>query len=900
MEQDNLLRYDTSGFIIGNRRMSEGIDRISDDTHEIVQILKSQNQIANTRMSELSRAIKNSLHRDSAQARVNETRERAARQNTPRTGTNDIERADPRVTRRQARLDRSSNQRQSRRNTPPLPPTTGTPSQNPDTRQPNNRRSSTGQPSPVVRERDANGRWIRAGSNNDAGNDTGNGAGRRERDANGRFSSDSKTQSGFNRLSSEIKQLGTGGLAGGSIDPVLDSLKEAKDLLAPVGRATKLAGKGVKLSYSKLKALKRREPVPAEQDRHNRENEKLLEKIWKAIKKQGNGNGGGLLGGLLGGAGAGGLLKKGLGLAKRNRGVIGAVAGAGLLASNWGDSTNEEKGTGIGGIAGGLAGAGAGAAMGATAGSAFPVVGTIAGGVAGGLIGGFLGTGAGEAMGQLITPYVSRWSDSLTDYKLPEKMEETWEKGLNPVFSSFNKLGAKTRTSISGLWDKVKNFLSGGGSSDGGGGDGYTDPNYGTEAVDPSMTGIVTAKASKAADLITSKALTRSSGYCARYVRKGLQDAGYDLKTVGAAKNYNNGALTDAGFSKIDNNSKLQKGDVMVFPAQGKHTAGHIQVYNGNEHVSDFRQGKKLNPWNDIDDKNLKYTTYRDLRGQKAATGAAGASSKSAGAKSNRETEAMDFFLSRGYSKLQASGIVANLHKETGGFREDVIAGKPTGRGDGGKAVGIAQWHPPRQKDFQKTFGKSLIGASFQDQLKFVDHELRKGGVQEKEAGKRLKSAKTPAEAAGIVSQYYERPAAVEPEKRARGQIAERIYRDHNAKPTAKATTPASNIKANNGFAPASTGEQITDIIGKNFPQYGIGNLFQTAAKAVGISPASLPATPMLKIPAMPKVQQRLDSGSNTKPLVVQASNDSINQNVSDRGLAHAITGGLGQETRYG
>ena len=74
--------------------------------------------------------------------------------------------------------------------------------------------------------------------------------------------------------------------------------------------------------------------------------------------------------------------------------------------------------------------------------------------------------------------------------------------------------------------------------------------------------------------------------------------------------------------------------------------------------------------------------------------------------------------------------------------------------------------------------------------------------------------------------------------------------------------------------------------------------MFKTAGKITGINPANLPAIPPLNIPPTPKLQQRLDSGSDNKPLIVQASSDSINQNVSDRGLAHAITGGLGWEIR--
>ena len=53
------LNYDNQGFIVGISRMSRGIDNVHDDTQELIQILKSQNQIANTKLSELTRAVQN-------------------------------------------------------------------------------------------------------------------------------------------------------------------------------------------------------------------------------------------------------------------------------------------------------------------------------------------------------------------------------------------------------------------------------------------------------------------------------------------------------------------------------------------------------------------------------------------------------------------------------------------------------------------------------------------------------------------------------------------------------------------------------------------------------------------------------------------------------------------------
>lgn len=130
-----------------------------------------------------------------------------------------------------------------------------------------------------------------------------------------------------------------------------------------------------------------------------------------------------------------------------------------------------------------------------------------------------------------------------------------------------------------------------------------------------------------------------------------------------------------------------------------------------------------------------------------------------------RKNEAMQYFMSQGWSKEQAAGLVANLWAESK-MRERAV-------GDGGAAVGIAQWHPDRQAAFQRQFGKKLQDASFQEQLQFVQYELTQGGEQA--AGDRLRSAKTAYQAGDAGSRYYERPAATDSEARSRGQLAEGV-----------------------------------------------------------------------------------------------------------------------------
>ncbi len=112
---------------------------------------------------------------------------------------------------------------------------------------------------------------------------------------------------------------------------------------------------------------------------------------------------------------------------------------------------------------------------------------------------------------------------------------------------------------------------------------------------------IAAARASRAA-------LSRSSGYCARYVRKALQSAGYEFTPNPSAYQYaSRGTLSNAGFTKIGNDMAPQIGDVVVFNRTSSRPHGHIQIFDGNDWVSDFRQNS-INPYSGTH----SYTTWRD------------------------------------------------------------------------------------------------------------------------------------------------------------------------------------------------------------------------------------------------------------------------------------------------
>ena len=118
--------------------------------------------------------------------------------------------------------------------------------------------------------------------------------------------------------------------------------------------------------------------------------------------------------------------------------------------------------------------------------------------------------------------------------------------------------------------------------------------------------------------------------------------------------------------------------------------------------------------------------------------------------------EAMQFFQSKGWTKEQAAGIVGNLQTESGNFAPDVISGRR--KGDGGKAIGVAQWHPPRQADFQRIIGKPVEGSSLKEQLEFVNWELNNS---HKSAGNILRTMTDAAQAAEAVDKFYEKSSGV-------------------------------------------------------------------------------------------------------------------------------------------
>ena len=225
---------------------------------------------------------------------------------------------------------------------------------------------------------------------------------------------------------------------------------------------------------------------------------------------------------------------------------------------------------------------------------------------------------------------------------------------------------------------------------------------------------------------------------------------------------------------------------------------------------------------------------------------------------SAKRQQAVEFFTKQGWSAEQASGLVANLESESG-LRPDAV-------GDGGKAYGIAQWHPPRQAGFEALLGKPIQGSSLEEQLYWVHAELRS---TEKGAGEALAECRTAAEAGACVSLRYERPADQEGEARKRAALAETIFQVYGGTHLPNAPVPplptqqpkvATPVRATtqpepampivpllltllpqifNGFSPAGQA-QVKPMLGQPVEQLAplLLNLFSMFAQKTGVLPA--------------------------------------------------------------
>jgi hypothetical protein len=193
-----------------------------------------------------------------------------------------------------------------------------------------------------------------------------------------------------------------------------------------------------------------------------------------------------------------------------------------------------------------------------------------------------------------------------------------------------------------------------------------------------------------------------------------------------------------------------------------------------------------------------------------------------------REKQAVQFFMQHGWTQAQAEGIVANLDKESRMHTEAV--------GDHGQAVGLAQWHPDRQAEFERLFHKPMQDASFDDQLAFVNWELNN---TEGAAGKTLRQQTNAAGAGAAVSLDYERPANQVGEAQSRAGRAEQLDQILGTitlnTPNSPALPPAPQDAPATGAAPAIAFVPPTPTAPQDAPAAG-------AAPVINFVPPTPPA----------------------------------------------------------
>jgi Phage tail lysozyme len=153
-------------------------------------------------------------------------------------------------------------------------------------------------------------------------------------------------------------------------------------------------------------------------------------------------------------------------------------------------------------------------------------------------------------------------------------------------------------------------------------------------------------------------------------------------------------------------------------------------------------------------------------RGQSAANDSGGSGKGGSGGMSANASQVTQMLMVKGWTADQAKGIAANLEMESS-FNTSAEGDKVNGKFT---AYGIAQWHADRQRKFKEIMGKDIRGSSLEDQVSFVDWELRNS---HRAAGNKLKNARGAGASAEIVSRGYEIPARADWDAARRAKLAE-------------------------------------------------------------------------------------------------------------------------------
>lgn len=809
---ERYLNYDSAGFIVGMNRVKDSIDNVHDDTQSIIALMSAQAQIGQTQLAEINKRLSEANHHH-----------RAARRR--QTRANRII-ADGAI---DTPASAGPSERRTRRS--PVARINNHPY---DTQQAQSRNTDT----KARRARIVSSQDLNPESDERSGSSA-------RRDSQGRFvsegggSASSESERRLNAIARNIANDMRLGVDGGGVDPMVDSMRELGTAMSPLGRAGKLALRGAKFSMSKFRAIKRREPLPQDQDRHNHENEKLLDKIWKAIRKS-EGSGGGLLGGWLGGGGrnrggragrGGGRIGKLKNLAGRGLRAVGGMKGLGWLAGaagvagltmDWDSLNHKEKSAGVGSLVGGGGGAIAGATAGAMIGSIVPVVGTAVGGAVGMVVGGWLGSEGGEALGAAASPYIDSWTSSLVAYNLPKKMGDMWKDGINPFFSKMldaaSELYRSVTSGVSGAIDNVGNFLDGGL-------DGVTSANAGANGASPAQ--------------LSKTQLNRQKMVYDSFRNAGLSDAQARAMTAEVGR--------ENGYQ-----------DRYLF-------GGHSDPAN-NEY-------------------NLGMFSWQKDRGKKL------------------------------YKHLNSKGLIKN-----GKIMQSQEALNEQAR----FAVNEIQTNKTYSRtkreflyDPNVSYGKAneVLGNNY-IRWRYTDPKYRKHHTYRDQYKAAIDKQLRPIEDTTIIDEAKSKAGElIDTAKNKAGEVVDSVKETINPKTDSSVSKQktrsavSSNKQASNRLLAFSS--PSTDTMSNSATQNDRGRRIKIVAstlKSSAITPTlnngylstRLPVTRPPTIPPMPTITQRVDSGNAQKPIIVQTSNDTISQNVSDRGIAHAVTGGLGQDRHWG
>lgn len=616
----------------------------------------------------------------------------------------------------------------------------------------------------------------------------------RSRDSRGRFTGDG-SDNGQKSFFSKVAKGFIGAIKGvipdsKGVDPTVDAINELGTLLSPVG---KVAGFALRPLSGLFKSRKRNEPIPREQEQHNRRQIKLLQRIADRISG-GGGAGGGLGGGLLGGlfGGLGKMLKGGgkglLKLLKFGKGIPllgGLAAGASLF--DWKDQSTEERGGTVGSLAGGAAGAALGSLLGP--------VGTIAGGM--------LGSWAGEKLGTVVAPYVKNWTDDLTKADIPGRIVSAWKTftdGLGAYFKeAWDNIVEKGKEIASDTQDTV-----------------FSIADWSASLLDKGLAGMGSKDAQ-------DRVNQRERGEI------GYQRKGYQAKTT-------HNAVSPWQTMQDTANS------LMMQPATGKYAPLLDEIARGEARGGAFGtsgydaiySGAKIKP-----SKPISQMTVGEVKAYQQQLIKAGSKSTAVGR----------------YQFIHNDGAFAKMAQQAGLKDSDVFNNSTQDKlaiHYAGGAEQLDRWI--KTGNYKALTNKVAQQWASQKNTRGVGNydgdglnKARHGGID-------------------VIS-----------------SIGRQIAANQAIVPQTKTT----EIK------PAQIPKAAQPIITKDSPVY----VWRKPVEAKATRSATTSNLVTQQASAAPKVEsvkERLSSPAPKEVVVVNQNNDTISQNVSNRGLAHAFTGGLG------